>query len=214
MSRVTFLVDGFNLYHSIVQAQEDSRGLCAKWLDLRGLCESFLPAIRRQRRTRVTLDNIYYFSALPTHRSHGKQLRHSLYMKCLRHSGIHVCLGAFRAKEVKCPICGGNAIHYEEKETDVAIATKLFEVCYADESDSIVLVTGDTDLAPTVRTCHRLFPKKLICFAFPYKRHNRELKQIAPTSFGIDRYAYMKHQYPNPLRLSDGVVLTKPPEWS
>jgi uncharacterized LabA/DUF88 family protein len=213
MNRVTILVDGFNLYHSIVQAQQDNGGRCVKWLDLRALCESFLPAIRLQRGVSTALERIYYFSALPKHRSHEQQLRHSLYMRCLAGSGIEVCLGRFKSKSVRCPICNKESIRHEEKETDVAIATRLFEVCYADDSDSIVLLTGDTDVAPTVRTCNRLFPAKFICFAFPYKRQNRELKQLSPGSFNISHEAYLKYQFVNPLILPDGIRVTKPLSW-
>jgi uncharacterized LabA/DUF88 family protein len=49
------------------------------------------------------------------------------------------------------------------------------EVLMNNECDTVVLVTGDTDLAPAVRTVKRLFPDKTITFIFPYKRKNKEL---------------------------------------
>jgi uncharacterized LabA/DUF88 family protein len=61
---------------------------------------------------------------------------------------------------------------YEEKETDVAIASKLFEVLTNGACDTAVLVTRDTDLVPALGTAQRLFPNACILFAFPYGRAN------------------------------------------
>ena len=213
MNRTIFVADGFNLYHSLVQAQLDAGGATAKWLDLRSLCTSFLPLVGRISSERATLERIYYFSAPPTHRSQGKQDRHALYMRCLRATGINVELGRFKRKQVWCPNCRQYFIAHEEKETDVAVGTRLFEICYSDEAETIVLLTGDTDLAPTVRTCKRLFPTKLILFAFPYRRTNSELVAIAPESFSIKRRSCFRHQFPDPLVLPDGTSVAKPNSW-
>lgn len=213
MTRTIFLVDGFNVYHSAVQASRDSPGASTKWLDLRKLCSSYLPVAGRTARERAALERIYYFSAPPTHRSQDKIDRHMLYVACLRASGVNVELARFKKKEVFCPNCTRRFIAHEEKETDVALAAKLFEVCLADEGDIIILVTGDTDLAPAVRTCRRLFPNKLIFFAFPYRRTNLELSAIAPESFSIKFRSYLRCQFPDPLRLPDGTEIRKPPSW-
>ena len=89
--RVAFLVDGFNLYHSLVQAGSDL-GASTKWLDLRSLCQSYLYTLGKTAR----LENIFYFSALATHRdAHrpGSSARHSSYVECLRSTGIIPELG-------------------------------------------------------------------------------------------------------------------------
>ena len=213
MNRVTFLVDGFNLYHSLVQAQGDNGNHCVKWLDLSRLCRGYLHVVRQQVKVEVGSEAIHYFSAPPTHRSQETQNRHALYMGCLKASGIRVHLARFKKRIVRCPLCNGEAVRHEEKETDVALATQLLEICHSGEAESVVIVTGDTDLAPTVRTCKRLFPDVFICFAFPYKRDSSELKRLSPGSFKISRDAYLKHQYPDPLELSDGRTVTKPPQW-
>jgi hypothetical protein len=101
----------------------------------------------------------------------------------------------------------------EEKETDVAISMKLVEVFYQDEADTAVLVTGDTDLAPAVRTASRLFPVKQICFAFPYKRRNTELAKLVSKHFYIRKERYAAHQLPDPMRLPSGRLVSKPRQW-
>jgi len=208
-----FLVDGFNLYHSVVAAQADNGGRCVKWLDIPRLCSSYLHLIRQHVKAEVNMEGIHYFSASPTHRSQNTRDRHALYMACLRSAGVRVYLGRFKKKIVECHLCHRDDVRHEEKETDVAVAMHLFEICHSKEADSIVIVSGDTDLAPAVRACQRLFPAIFMCFAFPYKRHNAELKRLLPESFKIGHRSYLTHQYPDPLQLPDGCTVAKPAEW-
>jgi hypothetical protein len=67
---------------------------------------------------------------------------------------------------------------HEEKETDVAIACKLLELLCQGRCDTAVLMTGDTDIAPAIRTAKLLYPTADIAVAFPFKRHNRDLERF------------------------------------
>lgn len=78
MNRVIFLVDGFNFYHSIVEASRDLSGAKMKWLNISSLCESYLHVIGKQ----AHIERIYSFSALATHLIHhlpDKVERHKLF---------------------------------------------------------------------------------------------------------------------------------------
>jgi len=213
MNRATFLIDGFNLYHSLEEACRRTCGISVKWLDVKALCNSYLHIIRNEVNCRVDLADIHYFSSPPINHSIDKQQRHELYMRALSSTGIKIHLGKFKKKELKCKICNGKITISEEKETDVAIASRLFETCYSAEADSIVLVTGDTDIAPAVRMCQRLFPGKFICFAFPHERTNSELQLLCPRSFKISLDSYKSNQFNDSLLLPDGIILHKPEQW-
>jgi len=210
MRRVSFLVDGFNLYHSIVDIGRNNKGLYVKWLNIDSLCKSFLPLLGKDTR----LEQIYYFSAYAFHlKDPGVIQRHKKYIECLEATGIIAELGRFKFKEIKCPYCNKLIPRHEEKETDVSIGIKLCELLYNDKCDIIVLVTGDTDLAPAVRHTKKCLPHKAIIFAFPYGRKNSELEQIAPGSFKISKKSYIRHQFADPLLLPDGRKISKPAEW-
>lgn len=206
-------MDGFNLYHSLVEANRSSGGKTTKWLDLKRLCSSYLPLAGQVAGEKADLAHIYYFSASPVHRSPDKINRHTMYIRCLRATGVNVELGRFKRKTVYCHNCNKEILTHEEKETDVAIAAKLFEICLLKEADSVILMTGDTDLAPAVRACRRLYPAINIFFAFPYKRHNAELAGIAPESIKIKLKSCLRNQFPDPLILPDGTRLKKPHSW-
>lgn len=214
MNRTTFIVDGFNMYHSVEEASRQlglgSRG--TKWLDLRSLCASYLHVLGGG----AQIQTIYYFSALAKHLEAAKPdvtLRHQTYVRALESTGVIVQLSRFKAKDVRCPRCGAHNVRHEEKETDVALASKLFEVFARDQCDTVVIVTGDTDIAPAVRTASALYPAKSIVFAFPFARKNKELAQLVKTSFHIRKEAYVAHQFSDVLRLPDGSVTSKPATW-
>lgn len=213
MNRVSFLVDGFNVYHSAREARRDLEGASTLWLDLRSLLQSFISsAIGRD----AILAEIHYFSALATHmdtKRPGTTSRHKKYIDCLRSTGVHIHLGRFKSKTVWCRSCKTNNMHYEEKETDVAISVKLMELLHTDACDSVVLVTGDTDLAPAVRTAAREFPANTVRFAFPYKRKNKELAQLTGNSFVIRKKRYAANQLSDPFVLPNGRTITKPQNW-
>ncbi len=43
-NRLAFLVDAFNLYHSLVEAAKEIRA-STRWLDVHALCESYLSVV-------------------------------------------------------------------------------------------------------------------------------------------------------------------------
>lgn len=209
MNRTTFLIDGFNLYHSIVDIARYCNGVNVKWLNIYALCKSYLNLIGNG----ATIESIYYFSALAYHLKDPDVIsRHESYIKCLRETGVEEQLGRFKPKIIRLSH-GRKITRHEEKETDVAITSKMFEVFINDECDSIVLVTGDTDFTPAVKTAKHISPNKHILFAFPYNRKNDELAQIAPGSFKIHSGSYIRHQFPDPFTLSDGTIIPKPSSW-
>ena len=192
MSRVSFLVDGFNLYGSVVETFKRF-SICTKWLDVKSLLSSYLHHIGRDAK----LEEIYYFTAIPHYmKSYNpdKIKRHTDYVKCLESTGIIVNKGRFKEKKVfyKNSFCKVSLRKHEEKETDVAISTKLFELLYLDKCDFCAIVSGDTDLLPAVRMCQANFNTKNIFFIIPYVRsHSKELKKVAPDTFKMNYKNYI-----------------------
>lgn len=214
MKRITFLVDGFNLYGSIREILE-SHSINTKWLNIKSLLTSYFHLIDKYGK----LEEIYYFTAIQNYLKAikpDKIKKHLNYIKCLESTGIIIIKGRFKVKNVcyKNENCQVYLKKHEEKETDVAIAIKLFELFYLDKCDICVIVTGDTDLVPAVKTCQIHFPLKKIIFFIPYNRsHNKELQTIAPSSIAMNFKQYISHQFPTTVILTDGTKITKPANW-
>lgn len=212
MNRTAFLVDGFNLYHSAREAAWALGGQGTKWLNIRALCESYLHVIG----SGATLGEVHYFSALATHLEAGNPeltQRHRDFISCLKDTGIEVELARFKKKTLRCEHCGARLVRREEKETDVAIACCLIELLVEDRADTVVILSGDTDLAPAARLARRLFPDKTVSFAFPFGRKNKELEQIVDVSFQISKSQYARHQFADPYVLKNGREISKPDSW-
>jgi uncharacterized LabA/DUF88 family protein len=160
--------------------------------------------------------DIYYFSALAKHLESVKPdvvARHRNYLEGLEDSGITVELARFKEKRIRCSHCGKWIIRHEEKETDVAIASRLLQLVFGGQCDTAVLVTGDTDMLPAVRLAQQLCPQVGIVFLMPYNRHNTELVKVASRHFDIKKEAYLRHQFPDPLITVLGKRLIKPSAW-
>lgn len=214
MIRTSFLIDGFNLYHSVKTASHDLglNGAGTRWLDIYSLCQSYLHLID----TTARLTEVYYFSALAKHleaRKPDVTVRHQTYIRCLEHSGVIVELHRFKKSLTVCKKCNQSFSRREEKETDVAMATRMLELLFLDKCDTIVLITGDTDIVPAVKTAQKLFPQKEIIFMMPYKRHNKELANLTSRHFDISSNNYTKHQFPNPLVTKKKKQIHKPLSW-
>ena len=95
----------------------------------------------------------------------------------------------------------------------MAIACCLIELLVEDRADTVVILSGDTDLAPAARLARRLFPDKTVSFAFPFGRKNKELEQIVDVSFQISKSQYARHQFADPYVLKNGREISKPDSW-
>lgn len=214
MIRTSFFIDGFNLYHSVKTASHDLGlgGVGTRWLDIRSMCESYLHLID----TTARLSEIYYFSALAKHleaRKPDVTVRHKTYIRCLENSSVIIELHRFKKNLTFCQKCSQTFNRREEKETDVAIATRMLEILFLDKCDTIVLLTGDTDVVPAVKTAQRIFPKKEIVFLMPYKRHNKELAVLASRHSDISSQNYTNHQFPDPFVTKKQKQIYKPLSW-
>src|SRR5664280_1831267 len=91
VNRTVFLVDGFNLYHSVLDA-ERVVGQSLHRLDVASLCASYLNALPG----RSAHPSVVYFTALAHHlerRRPGQRARQMGYLSALRATGVDVRLG-------------------------------------------------------------------------------------------------------------------------
>jgi uncharacterized LabA/DUF88 family protein len=210
---VSFVVDGFNLYHSILDMRRDN-GNDYRWLDLRAMCRGRLYTIH----PKATLGDVFYFSALATHLQReqtDKLERHHAYLAALTVSGVHICLGRFKSRriEYRSADCYVKLRRHEEKESDVSMALKLVELAGDPACAAVVLVSGDTDLAPAVRAAKEAAPAKPVYVMFPYRRAHDELRSLATKASRLGEPAYAASQFPERVESRSGRSVHRPPEW-
>ncbi len=229
--RVSFLVDGFNLYHSIRAAERATDLRPLRWLDLRALCTTLVSSGFGPG---AELEGVYYFSALAYHLQRPEVVRrHRAFLEALEDTGVRVSLARFKKKTTRASLSRCRFFisgkrwklrlpfskvmvavkGFEEKETDVAIAVKMLELAQSGRTDCLVLMSGDTDLCPGVDGVRRISPSVGLRVAFPYHRYNKDLDRRADGRFRISPRLMAANQFPDPYVLKSGRVVTKPPSW-
>lgn len=201
MARISFFIDGFNLYHAL----DNSRLQHFKWINLRKLAEAYL-------RKQDSLSDVYYFTALATW-SPDKVVNHKLFIRAQESFGVKTIYGEFRKVKKHCRECGKMYDTFEEKETDVNIAIKLFEQAKRDTYDNAIILSGDSDQVPAIRAIKRNFPAKKIGVLIPPGRRAKFLKQEADACFKIESLQLSTSRLPDVISLEDGTEIHCPESW-
>ncbi|HPS65319.1 MAG TPA: NYN domain-containing protein [Ignavibacteria bacterium] len=199
--RVIAYVDGFNLYFGLLDA-----GLSRyKWLDINQLVLSIL-------KDNQELVELKYFTSRVSN-DPDKTHRQNIYIEALETKGIKIYYGHYQRGTVNCNHCGCNWQTYNEKMTDVNIATQLLIDAHQDKFDVAMLISGDSDLVPPIKAIHKLFENKRVFVAFPPKRTNTSISINAKGNLTIGKNKIKRSQFPNEITKGNGYVLKKPPEW-
>lgn len=208
MNRIAFLVDGFNLYHALDHSptsRNPKQYQKYKWLSLTKLARAYLTASD-------TIASVYYFTTLATW-DQTKVAKHKLFIKANEAEGVHVVYGEFKRKQKRCNLCHKLFWTVEEKQTDVNIALKLFQLAVQDGYDKAIIISGDTDLLPAVKAVQATFPAKSIGVVIPIGRASEDFKKHADFHFKMKEHQLQASRFPDTISLSDGSTLTCPPTW-
>ena len=202
MNRITFFIDGFNLFHAL-----DNNHLYHKykWLDLTKLSKCFVTK-------KDKIENIYYFTALATW-SQSKMKKHKKYIKALELNNINVIYGEFRKKDKFCPLCKRTYKTFEEKQTDVNIAIQLFELAIKDKYDTAIIISGDSDLIPSIQAVKTTFPNKNIGIVIPIGRRAELLKQICDFHIKMKEKHLRSSLFEKEIDIGNNKKLICPPDW-
>ena len=200
--RVITYIDGYNLYHGLLDAGLRS----SRWLDLSELGRSLLKPDQQLVLTR-------YF----TTRVKGdpdKARRQARYIDALAtRVALEIDFGHFLSKLVTCHRCGREWAKNEEKKTDVNIAVRMLEDAYDDCFDTAMIISGDSDLSAPIEAIRRRFPDKRVVVAFPPKRYSQELSRVADAAFRIFNRRIRASRLPASITTNDGITLTAPRGW-
>lgn len=168
--KVIVYVDGFNFYYGL----KSKKWKRFYWLDVVKFFSSFIKPYQE-------LVEVNYFSARPSELGqHDRQDK--LFVANSLNQKFHLYLGKYLKKDIVCKNCG-NIIHsYEEKETDVRIATRIISDVYNKRCDITIIVSADSDLIPPIELIREINPYHKIFVYFPPDRHSFNLKSLCNSS--------------------------------
>lgn len=203
MLRVTAFIDGFNIYHSLMENGCSS----LKWLDYWSLAHAFIIP------SKEILNKVFYFTALATYDAE-KVERHKTFIRAQEYKGCQIVYGKFKRVTKKCRAkCTQKYMTFEEKETDINIAVTMLLEAAHNKFDKAILFTGDSDLIAGIRGLKLLPPDKHIKVVIPYKRTSIDLENNCDSSSRIKRKHLERNQLPDTIELPNGKFICKPEKW-
>jgi uncharacterized LabA/DUF88 family protein len=203
--RVMAYIDGFNFYFGIKAAGWDD----CLWLNPCSLANNLL-------KQNQTLAAVKYFTSRISENPHNpdKRKRQSTFIEAIQNTPCtEVYFGQFQKRAMRCKRCGGNWQTFDEKMTDVNIATHLLCDAFEDRFDTALIISGDSDLTPPVEAILARFSTKKIIVVSPPERHSVRLAKAASASFQLGRKLLKDSQFPDEYKKPDGYVLKRPGTW-
>ena len=213
MGQTFCFIDGFNLYHAL--AEERAYGYKKynqyKWINYWKPAQEFCG--RSNQLARV----IYFTSVIPKGWGRGgaeKRDRHECFIRAQMEYGVEVVHGRFRPVEKMCLAkCRLPFKTYEEKRTDVNIASAIISYGVGKAYDNAVIISGDSDLIPAIETAKHLNPGLYFRVVVPIGKRGHALANAADSTWRM-REAHLKRSLmPDQIPLKSGEVLHRPQRW-
>ena len=209
--RTNVYIDGFNLYYG---ALKDTP---FKWLNLKRLAEVLFPE--------DSIERICYGTARLEIQSGdgGPRQRQLVYLEALKTlPEIEIVLGVFRNRIKRRPLLYPRpglpsvvTIHeWEEKKTDVNLATEMIFDAFNGGCDKAVIISNDTDLVrPIQRLREELGVRMVVVNPYRVVRTPRELYRAADQVMRIGAEQLRVSQFPPVIKGIGGRLIKKPPSW-
>ncbi|QAY83195.1 NYN domain-containing protein [Pseudomonas arsenicoxydans] len=228
--RTAFFVDGYNVFYGLLTDTP------YKWLNLPQLL-AYIAHIENPQSSTASID--YFTSSvkpdLATRGIVSKEAQDS-YVRALMAHNVAVHYGRHQLEPARAPRFISKKIRasrqdttpiwkLEEKETDVHIAISMYrtaarqtKVPAAESIQQLVLVSGDTDMAPALKAIREDFPQITVGIVLPYRSG---FKRTPPGSLkehshwmrkAISTEELQSHQFPErvPTRKTPAI---KPDYW-
>lgn len=202
--KVIVYVDGFNFYYGL---KKDHRWRRYYWLDVIKFFEKFIKPDQE-------LVCVKYFSARPNNTD--KALRQNAFFQANKDNPkFRLILGKYLRKTITCFNCGYLIQTYEEKESDVRIATQIVNDANNHLCDIAVVVSADSDMIPAIELALQAGTKVFVFF--PPFHHSNSLSNISTSRvINLERYESRFRQclLPDIVHLKEsGFDLAIPEKW-
>ena len=184
--RAIAYIDGWNLEYSLSEVPG--------WLNLETLVTDLFPDYQ--------FEDVKYFTSEPINLE--SFIDYSRYIKTLKdRTQMNIIFGRHKVRKVQRKIKGKKIkfLMYEEKETDVNIATDIIMDCCFNRADNIILFSGDTDFRRTLAIAKDFFRKRVVLVIFSKNGQNnlpQELVDVVDKVIIISNRQIARNQLARP----------------
>ena len=205
--KVIVYVDGYNFYFGLKNG--GARWKRIYWLDI-------VKFFERMMKPDQELVEVNYYSARPIDDPQAYNNQDDLFCANMENPKFKLHLGRYKKKKFKCRNCGFQNKTYEEKESDVRVATGMLVDVFEKRCDITIVVSADSDMIPSVEIIKKFAPEHPVHIFVPPTQ-----KSFALTSKG-DNVVWLEHYYarfvqsmlPNDVTLSNGHIVSRPQNWN
>lgn len=203
--KVIVYVDGFNFYYGLKSSPQWKRYY---WLDIVSFFERFM-------RPDQELVSVKYFSARPSNQDKNAR-QYAFFQANKLNPKFSLILGRYLRKDITCFNCQ-NIIHtYEEKETDVRIATQIVSDAYKKNCDISIIVSADSDMIPAIELAKEMGQKVFVYFPPNHYSSNLATMSSNGRAIMLSRYEsrFKQSLLPDTVHLvAENFDLRIPPKW-
>ena len=216
MKKTRVYIDGYNLYYGLL------KGTPWKWLDL----ELFSKSLLNPDHEIVSI--VYFTAPVKTHPHDPAALdRQKIYLQGLsKNPLIKTVLGYYTKNDTllpfsdeRCGLCDVTKDGFvpvkklEEKRSDVNIAVAMLLDAVRTDTESFVLITGDSDQVGAIEALRYELGKSVLVFN-PHVGLSQHLKRVASYYKNIPRDLPVKCQLPEEIPVgTHGNVIRRPAAW-
>ncbi|SRR6266540_3767116 len=207
--RCIVYIDGYNWYHAVFKHFPEW-----KWFNVQSFFETLRP--------HENLISVKLFSAWMDHDQDARD-RQERYFKALSTlPKVRLILGVFQTREVTCKAdCRQKYILQEEKKTDVNLAVEIMSDAISGACDSMIIVSGDSDIQPAVEWIAKNNPAMKITIyvpALPQEQAFRRTDYYKTKGLNVDCKfmplgGIKDHQMKPIVKLANGQLVARPHLW-
>jgi uncharacterized LabA/DUF88 family protein len=208
-NRVIAYFDGFNYYEGI----KSKWGRKYYWQDIVKFVELFLKPYHK-------LERVRYFTAIQ--KDEDKAERQDRFFQANRVNPLfNYVLGQFYRRERWRNIdCNGKKVSrkilfWEEKKSDVALASYMIRDVVKNNCDVIFLFTADSDITPAIDVIKEIAGRIKIFVFFPPGNFSYDLNNCADKRIYLQDHEikFQNSQFPDEITLPNGYVIKRPEKW-
>lgn len=209
--KVIAYFDGFNYY----EALRAKKWKHYYWQDLTKFVSLFLKSYQ-------ILDAVRYFSAIQHDESKAAN-QDKLFQVNKTNEKFNLILGDFKKrhkwKRIECNHCskkdGYKLEYWEEKKSDVALASYIIRDVSLNKCDVVFLFCADSDLTPALEVVKELNPILKIITFFPPGLSSYDLKNKSTKTFNLENHEdkFKLSLFPQKVKLLNGYEIECPEKW-
>ena len=204
--RVIVYVDGYNFYYGMRNG--GAKWKRVYWLDIVKFFERMM--LKDQE-----LVEVNYYSSRPLDDQMAADNQDRFFKANLLNTKFKLTLGRYKKKKFKCQNCGFKNKTYEEKESDVRVATGMLVDMLSDRCDITVIVSADSDMIPSVEIIKSTDPSHPVHAFIPPNQKSFALVNKCDTTVWLGHYRarFIRSMLPDEVTLPNGHVLHRPDNW-